>query len=101
MHMKDAIKFALTISNGSVLSVIDEMSDAATTFPTPNGGCHPLWVLGHLTLIEGMIPAALFAGKNPAEEWQQYLARTRNPSQMPAHIHPSLTFERSIFNCAN
>jgi hypothetical protein len=52
MHMKDAIKFALTISNGSVLSVIDEMSDAATTFPTPNGGCHPLWVLGHLTLVE-------------------------------------------------
>src|ERR1700730_405405 len=50
MHMKAAIKFALTISNGSVLSVIDEMSDAATTFPTPNGGCH--------------IPAALFAEKN-------------------------------------
>jgi hypothetical protein len=38
MHMKDAIKFPLTISNGSVLSVIDEMSDLATTFPTPTGG---------------------------------------------------------------
>ena len=72
MHMKDAIKFALSISNRTVLSVIDEMSDAATTFPTPNGGCHPLWVLGHLTLVEGMIPAALFAEKNPAAEWQQY-----------------------------
>ena len=57
MHMKDAIKFALSISNGVVLSAIDEMSDAATTFPTPNGGCHPLWVLGHLTLVEGIIPA--------------------------------------------
>jgi hypothetical protein len=42
MQRKDAIKFALSISNGVVLSVIDEMSDAATTFPTPNGGCHPL-----------------------------------------------------------
>ena len=72
MHMKDAIKFALTISNGSVLSVIDDMSDAATTFPTPNGGCHPLWVLGHLTLVEGMIPAALFAEKNPVADWQQF-----------------------------
>ena len=59
MHMKDAIKFALSISNGVVLSVIDEMSDAATTFPTPNGGCHPLWVLGHLTLVEGSIPAVI------------------------------------------
>ncbi len=52
MHTKDAIKFALAVSNGAVLSVIDEMSGAATTFPTPNGGCHPLWVLGHLTLVE-------------------------------------------------
>jgi uncharacterized damage-inducible protein DinB len=72
MHTKDAIKFALTVSNGAVLSEIDEMNDAATTFPTPNGGCHPLWVLGHLTLVEGMIPAALFGQKNPAAEWQQY-----------------------------
>jgi uncharacterized damage-inducible protein DinB len=72
MHTKDAIKFALTVSNGAVLSEIDEMNDAATTFPTPNGGCHPLWVLGHLTLVEGMIPAALFGEKNPAAEWQHY-----------------------------
>jgi hypothetical protein len=79
MHMKDAIKFALTISNGSVLSVIDEMSDAATTFPTPNGGCHPLWVLGHLTLLESMIPAALFAEKNTAAEWQQYFGENSKP----------------------
>ena len=79
MHMKDAIKFALTISNGSVMSVIDEMSDAATTFPTPNGGCHPLWVLGHLTLVEGMITAALFAEKNPAAEWQQYFGENSEP----------------------
>jgi hypothetical protein len=53
-----AIKFALTASNGAVLSVIDEMSGAATTFPTPNRGCHPLRVLGHLTLVEGMIPSS-------------------------------------------
>jgi len=46
MQTKDAIRFALNLSNGAVLSAIDEMSGAATTFPTPNGGCHPLWVLG-------------------------------------------------------
>ena len=72
MQTKDAIKFALTVSNGAVLSVIDEMSDAATMFPTPNGGCHPLWVLGHLTLVEGMIPEVLFGEKNAAAEWQPY-----------------------------
>jgi hypothetical protein len=65
MQTKEAIKFALTVSDRAVLSVIDGMGGAATTFPTPNGGCHPLWVLGHLTLVEGMIPAALFAEKKP------------------------------------
>jgi hypothetical protein len=79
MHTKDAIKFALTVSNGAVLSVIDEMSGNATTFPTPNGGCHPLWVLGHLTLIEGSIPAILFGDKNPAAEWQQYFGENTQP----------------------
>ena len=79
MHAKDAIKFALTVSNGAVLSVIDEMSGAATTFPTPNGGCHPLWVLGHLTLVEGSIPAILFGDKNPAAEWQRYFGENSEP----------------------
>jgi hypothetical protein len=72
MYTKDAIKFALTISNGAVMREIDEMSGAATTFPKPNGGCHPLWVLGHLTLVEGIIPAAFFGDKNPAAAWQQF-----------------------------
>ncbi len=79
MQTKDAIKFALTVSDRAVLSVIDEMSDAATTFPTPNGGCHPLWVVGHLTLVEGMIPAILFGEKNPAAEWQQFFGENSKP----------------------
>jgi hypothetical protein len=79
MQTKDAIKFALTASNGAVLSVIDEMSDAPTTFPTPNGGCHPLWVLGHLALVEGSIPAVLFGDKNLAAEWRQYFGEASEP----------------------
>src|ERR1051325_3921939 len=79
MQTKDAIKFALTVSNGAVLSVVDEMSGAATTFPTPNGGCHPLWVLGHLTLVEGSIPAILYGDKNPVSEWQQDFCEKPEP----------------------
>jgi hypothetical protein len=79
MHTKENIKFALATSNGAVLSVIDKMRDAATTFPTPNGGCHPLWVLGHLTMVEGMIPGVLFGDKNPVAEWQQYFGENSEP----------------------
>ena len=92
MHTKDAIKFALTVSNGAVLSVIDEMSDAATTFPTPNGGCHPLWVLGHLALVEGMIPAAFSETRILRQSGNNTSARTRNRSPMPARIHRSPRF---------
>ena len=38
MDTKETIKFALNASNGAVLSVIDKMSDAATTFPRPLAG---------------------------------------------------------------
>jgi len=79
MKTKDAIKFALTFSDKAVLGAIDEMSDAPTTFPTQNGGCHPLWVLGHLTLVEGMIPEVLFGEENPAAEWQQYFRQGSQP----------------------
>jgi hypothetical protein len=88
MHTKDAIKFALTASNRAVLSVIDEMSGAATTFPTPNGGAHPLWVLGHLALVEGMIPEVLFGDRNPAAGWSQHFGDGSEPVADPGAYPP-------------
>jgi len=79
MHTKDLIQFALNVSNGAVLSIVDEMSDASTTFPTLNGGCHPLWVLGHLTVIEGAITEVLFGETNQLEQWQQYFGNGTEP----------------------
>ena len=48
MHTKEAITFALTLSNKAVLSVIDEMSGAPTAFPTQTAavtrcGCWVTW----------------------------------------------------------
>lgn len=79
MHSKEIIQFALKVSNHAVLSIIDEMGDAPTTFPTANGGCHPLWVLGHLTIIEGAIPELLLGEVNPVEIWQQYFGNGTEP----------------------
>jgi len=96
MHTKDAITFALTVSNRAVLSVIDEMSSAPTTFPTPNGGCHPLWVLGHLALVEGMIPAALFGEENAAAGWNKYFGDQSEPVADPA-AYPSFAEVREKY----
>jgi uncharacterized damage-inducible protein DinB len=96
MHTKEAIQFALTVSNRAVLSVVDKMSDAATTFPTPNGGCHPLWVLGHLTMVEGMIPMVLYGEKNPVAEWQNYFGENSEPIA-DAGAYPSFAAVREKY----
>ena len=97
MHTKDAIKFALTVSNGAVLSVIDEMSGAPTTFPTPNGGCHPLWVLGHLTLMEGMIPAVLFGEQNAGRATGQPLFGESSEPVADAAAYPPFAEVRAKY----
>ena len=88
MQTKDAIAFALTAADGAALSVIDEMSGAPTTFPTPNGSCHPLWVLGHLALVEGSIPAILTGEPNPAAAWQKYFGQNTEPVDDPGAYPP-------------
>jgi uncharacterized damage-inducible protein DinB len=96
MHTKQAIQFALTVSNGAVLSVIDRMSGAPTTFPTPNGGCHPLWVLGHLTFVEGMVLGVLYGEKNRVAEWQEYFGENSEPTA-DAGAYPSFAAIREKY----
>jgi hypothetical protein len=79
MQTKAAIRFAITASDNAVMSVVDKMNDAATTFPTRKGGCHPLWVFGHLTLVEGRVPTVLFGEPNPVAEWQKYFGEHTEP----------------------
>jgi hypothetical protein len=88
MQTKDAIRFALTASHGAVLGIIDEMSGAPTTFPTPNGGCHPLWVLGHLALVEGSIPAVLTGEANAVAKWQPLFGEQSEPVADPSAYPP-------------
>jgi hypothetical protein len=57
---------------------IGTMKDAPLTFPTESGGCHPLWVLGHLIVVEGMTPQLLAGGENPAAEWGPSSVRIRS-----------------------
>jgi len=54
MYAKDAIRFSLKLADEAMLQSLPAIEDAPLTFPTSNGGCHPMWVLGHLTLVEAM-----------------------------------------------
>ena len=53
MKATDAIRLVLELSNGD-MRFIEEMREAPLLRPM-DGGNHPMWLLGHLTLAEGRL----------------------------------------------
>jgi hypothetical protein len=66
------IRDNLAKSRDRTLVKISEMKPHALIAPTPNGGGHTLWVLGHLAYIEGLVIRTFMLGEtNPMEAWGQ------------------------------
>ena len=63
MKATEYIKLALENGKGWTLGLINDMKDAPLTQPTPNGGNHPLWVLGHLVRSESDLLDVCILGK--------------------------------------
>lgn len=62
----------LVKSRDRVLARIEDMRGHAMTFPTPHGGCHTLWVLGHLAYIESLVIHSFVLGEaNPLTHWEE------------------------------
>jgi hypothetical protein len=65
------IRDNLNKSRERVLVRIEEMREHCLVFPTPNGGCHTLWVLGHLAYIEALVIRGFMLGEeNPLAPWE-------------------------------
>ena len=72
MQSIDLIHDNLTKSRDRVLVRVEEMREHCLVFPTPNGGCHTLWVLGHLAYIETLVVRRFMLGEeNPLAHWEQ------------------------------
>jgi len=69
MYTKDAIRYSLKLADQAVMRSLEAIQDAPLTFPTENGGCHPLWVVGHLAFVEGFTHEMLGGGSNPVGDW--------------------------------
>ncbi len=71
MQSIDLIRDNLKKSSDRVLARVDEMREHCVVFPTPKGGGHTLWVLGHLAYIEALvIHGFMLAAPNPLAEWE-------------------------------
>lgn len=72
MQSIDLIRDNLKKSRDRVLMRIDDMREHCVVFPTPKGGGHTLWVLGHLAYIEALvIRGFMLAEPNPLAEWEE------------------------------
>jgi len=72
MQSIDLIRENLRKSTDRVLLRVEEMREHCMVAPTPNGGCHTLWVLGHLAYIEGLVVRTFMLGeRNPLAEWEE------------------------------
>jgi uncharacterized damage-inducible protein DinB len=85
MYTKDAIRFSLTLAEQSVMRSMETIKDAPLTFPTGNGGCHPLWVLGHLAVVEGLTHQLLAGGENPVAQWGALFGPDTITTSDPSH----------------
>ena len=71
MQSIDLIRDNLRKSTDRVLARVEEMEEHAVVFPTPRGGGHTIWVLGHLAYIEGLVVREFMLGEpNPLAEWR-------------------------------
>jgi hypothetical protein len=80
MKTTDYIRLELEISAKVTLGLIEDMKDAPLTFPTANGGNHPLWVLGHLAYVEAHLIQHVMLGRpNPLAHWKELFSTGTQP----------------------
>lgn len=96
MNAIQFIRFSLDTSAQWTLALIDDMKDQPLTFPTPKGGSHPLWVLGHLAYAEGSLQGMISGKANPLAHWEPVFGAGTDPSGR-AEDYPSFEEARAAF----
>jgi len=72
MQSIDLLRDNLKKSAERVLARVEDMREHCVVFPTTRGGCHTLWVLGHLAYIEALVIRGFMLGeRNPLADWEQ------------------------------
>jgi hypothetical protein len=96
VQSRELIRDNLIRSAERVLAHVEDMRDHAFVFPTANGGCHTLWVLGHLAYIEALVVRRIMlGGTNPLAGWEQGFD-VLEPT-LDRHTYPS--FDEVLTTC--
>lgn len=83
MKAIDLIRWAMEFTGKGTEAIVADMRDACLTPSTPGAaggdGNHTLWLLGHLTFIEGGIPHILLGEPHPVAHWAPLFATGTKP----------------------
>jgi hypothetical protein len=80
MKTVEFLRMSLERSTQATLGLLEDMKDAPRTFPTPNGGNHPLWIAGHLAWGDGEIIQHVMLGRaNPLADWKPLFGNGSEP----------------------
>lgn len=79
MTTLDTIRFALSLSRDWASAAAADLADAPMTFPTPAGGNHPTWVVGHLAVAEAGLLSILTGGPSVLRSWDRLLSGGTTP----------------------
>jgi uncharacterized damage-inducible protein DinB len=74
MQSKELLTTALQQSYGMVMPLLQDLRSAALTPPTPKGGNHAHWILGHLVQSEGHFRTMMRGVPNPVEDLRSLFA---------------------------
>jgi uncharacterized damage-inducible protein DinB len=88
MKAIDVIRAAMQTSDQSIMMLVEDLHDMPLTPPTPRGGNHPLWVLGHITFVEGNLAHVVLGEPNPVARWAPLFAPGTEPGS-DAAAYPS------------
>jgi DinB superfamily len=96
MQSIDLIRDNLKKSTDRVLARVEEMREHCTVFPTPRGGAHTLWVLGHLAYIEALVVHHFMRGeRNPLAAWEEVF----DGADVSGDISQYPPFDRVLAKC--
>lgn len=71
----------LVACHDMVMGLIENMRDAPLTFPTANGGCHPMWVIGNVAWGDATFLYEWILGEeNPLAEWSPIFGPGTEPT---------------------
>ena len=80
MNTIDYIRQEMAMSKGWISGLIADIKDAPLTLPTPLGGNHPLWIVGHLAYSESnLLNCYILNKKNPLEKYKDTLGIGTRP----------------------